>query len=75
MAPTLEEYERLLGLPLAESGSYFHQDQTPSWGTIAWLLKVSEEEMTRVKRNRNGSEGLPKVYLEKRLDLFRVRED
>ncbi|RDY10761.1 hypothetical protein CR513_04671, partial [Mucuna pruriens] len=75
MAPTLEEYERLLGLPLAESVSYFHQDQTPSWGTIARLLKVLGEEMTRVKRNRNGSEGLPRVYLEKRLDLFRVWED
>ncbi|RDY10964.1 hypothetical protein CR513_04427, partial [Mucuna pruriens] len=47
MAPTLEEYERLLGLPLTESGSYFHRDQTPSWGTIARLLKVSEEEITR----------------------------
>ncbi|RDY10766.1 hypothetical protein CR513_04656, partial [Mucuna pruriens] len=75
MAPTLEKYERLLGLPLAESGSYFHQDQAPSWGTIARLLKVSKEEMTRVKRNRNGSKGLPRVYLEKRLNLFRVRED
>ncbi|RDX77123.1 hypothetical protein CR513_42802, partial [Mucuna pruriens] len=67
MAPTLEKYKRLLGLPLAESGSYFHQDQAPSWGTTARLLKVSKEEMTRVKRNRNGSKGLPRVYLEKRL--------
>ncbi|RDY07884.1 hypothetical protein CR513_07941, partial [Mucuna pruriens] len=55
--------------------SYFHDDQTPSWGTIARILKVSEEEMTRVKKNRNGSEGLPRVYLEKRLDLFQVKED
>ncbi|RDX72156.1 hypothetical protein CR513_48390, partial [Mucuna pruriens] len=30
LAPTLEEYERLLGLPLAESAYYFHQDQPPS---------------------------------------------
>ncbi|RDY02084.1 hypothetical protein CR513_14523, partial [Mucuna pruriens] len=30
LAPTLEEYERLLGLPLAESAHYFHQDQPPS---------------------------------------------
>ncbi|RDX99210.1 hypothetical protein CR513_17757, partial [Mucuna pruriens] len=28
--PTLEEYEHLLGLPLAESARYFHQDQQPS---------------------------------------------
>ncbi|RDY03268.1 hypothetical protein CR513_13169, partial [Mucuna pruriens] len=49
MAPTLEEYECLLGLPLTELGS--------------------------VKKNRNGSEGLPRAYLEKRLDLFRVWEN
>ncbi|RDY06359.1 hypothetical protein CR513_09661, partial [Mucuna pruriens] len=66
MAPTLEEYKRLLGLPLAESRSYFHQDQAPSWGTIARLLKVLEEEITRVKRNR------PTL---KNVDLFRVWEN
>ncbi|RDY06267.1 hypothetical protein CR513_09774, partial [Mucuna pruriens] len=56
MAPTLKEYECLLGLPLAEL--------TPSWGTIARLLKISEEEMTRVRKNRNGSEGLPRDYID-----------
>ncbi|RDX60419.1 hypothetical protein CR513_61439, partial [Mucuna pruriens] len=76
MAPTLEEYERLLGLPLADLGSlYFHQDQTPSWGTIARLLKSSEEEIARAKKNRNGTEGLPRAYLEQRLDLFQKGED
>ncbi|RDX68159.1 hypothetical protein CR513_52889, partial [Mucuna pruriens] len=30
MAPTLEEYERLLGLPLAESSHPFHQGKSPS---------------------------------------------
>ncbi|RDX79699.1 hypothetical protein CR513_39840, partial [Mucuna pruriens] len=40
LAPTLEEYERLLGLPLVELAQYFHQDQSPSWTTIAGLLRV-----------------------------------
>ncbi|RDX92564.1 hypothetical protein CR513_25290, partial [Mucuna pruriens] len=75
MAPTLEEYERLLGLPLAEGALYFHQDQTPSWGTITRLLKTSEEDITKVKKNRNGIEGLPKAYLEQKLDLFRLGGD
>ncbi|RDX89107.1 hypothetical protein CR513_29208, partial [Mucuna pruriens] len=30
VAPTLEEYERLLGLPLEGSTQYFHQDHLPS---------------------------------------------
>ncbi|RDX60658.1 hypothetical protein CR513_61180, partial [Mucuna pruriens] len=45
MAPTIEEYERLLGLSLTESPHYFHQAQPPSWTTIARLLRVSEAEM------------------------------
>ncbi|RDY07397.1 hypothetical protein CR513_08491, partial [Mucuna pruriens] len=64
LAPTLEEYERLLGLPLVESAQYFHQDQPPSWAVIAGLLKVSKAEMTRSKRNQNGLERLPRAYLE-----------
>ncbi|RDY01048.1 hypothetical protein CR513_15685, partial [Mucuna pruriens] len=60
LAPTLEEYECLLGLPLAESAQYFHQDQPPSWTTIAGLLRVSKIEIAKAKRNRNGLEGLPK---------------
>ncbi|RDX66262.1 hypothetical protein CR513_54989, partial [Mucuna pruriens] len=75
LAPTLEEYKRLLGLPLAESAQYFHQDQPPSWAVIARLLKVSKEEMTISKRNQNGLEGLPRVYLEQQLHQLQGRED
>ncbi|RDX78460.1 hypothetical protein CR513_41265, partial [Mucuna pruriens] len=75
MAPTLEEYERLLGLPLVEETLYFHQDQAPSWGTMACLLKVSEEDILRVKKRRNGIEGLPRAYLVQRLDQLRLRKD
>ncbi|RDX71697.1 rnhA, partial [Mucuna pruriens] len=60
MAPTLEEYERLMGLPLTESPLYFHQGQPPSWATIARLLRVSEIEMAKRRRNRNGTEGIPR---------------
>ncbi|RDY10890.1 hypothetical protein CR513_04509, partial [Mucuna pruriens] len=51
MALTLEEYERLLGLPLAESSHHFHQGQPPSWATIAKLLKISESKMEKERRN------------------------
>ncbi|RDY05228.1 hypothetical protein CR513_10951, partial [Mucuna pruriens] len=58
IAPTLEEYKRLLRLPLAESPHYFHRGQYPSWASVAKLLRVSESEMAREKRIRNSLEGV-----------------
>ncbi|RDY14323.1 hypothetical protein CR513_00601, partial [Mucuna pruriens] len=75
MAPTLEEYEGLLGLLLTESPHYFHQAQPPSWTTIAKLLRVSEAEMSKRRRNRNGLEGVPRVYIEKRFLQFQEEQD
>ncbi|RDX74510.1 hypothetical protein CR513_45740, partial [Mucuna pruriens] len=74
IAPTLEEYERLLGLPLTESPLYFHQGQPPSWATIARLLRVSEAEMSKQRRNRNDLEGIPMVYIEERLLQFQEEQ-
>ncbi|RDX69992.1 hypothetical protein CR513_50818, partial [Mucuna pruriens] len=75
MAPTLEEYERLMGLPLTESPLYFHQGQRPSWTTIAKLLRVPDTEIAKWKRNRNGIEGIPRVYVEERLLQFQEEQD
>ncbi|RDX72769.1 hypothetical protein CR513_47696, partial [Mucuna pruriens] len=75
MAPTLEEYERLMGLPLVESPLYFHQGQRPSWTTIAKLLRVPDTEVAKWKRNRNGIEGIPRVYVEERLLQFQEEQD
>ncbi|RDY02337.1 hypothetical protein CR513_14222, partial [Mucuna pruriens] len=66
IAPTLEEYERLLGLPLSESPHYFHR------ALIAKLLRVFEVEMSKEKRNRNGLEGIHKIYLEERLLIYGI---
>ncbi|RDX72485.1 hypothetical protein CR513_48025, partial [Mucuna pruriens] len=44
LAPTLEEYERLLGLPLAKSLHYFYRGHYPFWTLVAKLLRVSEEK-------------------------------
>ncbi|RDY12012.1 hypothetical protein CR513_03247, partial [Mucuna pruriens] len=73
LSPTLEEYERLLGLPLAESPHYIHRGQSPSWALIAKLLKVTRSKMAKEKRNQNGLEGIQKSYLEER--LHRLRKD
>ncbi|RDX68576.1 hypothetical protein CR513_52416, partial [Mucuna pruriens] len=51
MAPTLKEYKRPLGLPLAGSAHHFHQGQLPSWVTVAKLLRIFESEMGKERRN------------------------
>ncbi|RDX66859.1 hypothetical protein CR513_54326, partial [Mucuna pruriens] len=73
LAPTLEEYKHLLELPLWGSPYYFHRGQSPSWRSIAKLLRVTKTKMVREKKNRNGLEGIQKSYLEER--LYQFRED
>ncbi|RDX65959.1 hypothetical protein CR513_55326, partial [Mucuna pruriens] len=45
LAPTLEEYERLLGMPLAKSPLYFPKGHHPSWASVAKLLRMPESEI------------------------------
>ncbi|RDY04090.1 hypothetical protein CR513_12236, partial [Mucuna pruriens] len=75
LAPTLEEDERLLDLPLVESTPYFYQGQQPSWATMTKLLKIPEPKMARERRNRNGLEGINRCYLEGRLLQLREEND
>ncbi|RDY04470.1 hypothetical protein CR513_11815, partial [Mucuna pruriens] len=44
LALTLEEYERIIGLPLAKSPPYLFGGQYPSWALVAKLLKTSKRE-------------------------------
>ncbi|RDY12559.1 hypothetical protein CR513_02627, partial [Mucuna pruriens] len=50
IAPILEEYERLLGLPLETSPQYLYRGQTPSWSSIAKLLRVTEARLSKEKK-------------------------
>ncbi|RDX62140.1 hypothetical protein CR513_59562, partial [Mucuna pruriens] len=71
LAPTLEEYERILGMPIREPTVYFHKGYFPSWGAVAELLKRPEVEVREAKRAQNGIEGLPREYLEEVLAQHR----
>ncbi|RDX85815.1 hypothetical protein CR513_32938, partial [Mucuna pruriens] len=75
LAPTLEEYERILGMPIKEPAVYFHKGYFPSWGAVAGLLKRPEAEVRQAKRARNGIEGLPREYLEEILAQQREAKD
>ncbi|RDX68676.1 hypothetical protein CR513_52308, partial [Mucuna pruriens] len=75
LAPTVEEYERILGMPIKEPAIYFHKGYFPSWGAVAGLLKRPEAEVRQAKRARNGIEGLPIEYLEEILAQQREAKD
>ncbi|RDX84145.1 hypothetical protein CR513_34852, partial [Mucuna pruriens] len=64
LTPALEEYERILGMPIKEPTVYFHKGYLPSWGVVAELLRKPEAEVRRIKKAKNGVEGLPREYLE-----------
>ncbi|RDX73686.1 hypothetical protein CR513_46676, partial [Mucuna pruriens] len=44
LAPTLEEYERIIGMPLVKSPSYMFKGQYPSWVSMAKLLRIFVSE-------------------------------
>ncbi|RDX65464.1 hypothetical protein CR513_55876, partial [Mucuna pruriens] len=59
LAPTLEEYERILGLSLMKKQPYLYRGNYPSWAKVATILKVSESELVEEKLRRNDVEGIP----------------
>ncbi|RDX75897.1 hypothetical protein CR513_44184, partial [Mucuna pruriens] len=66
LAPMLEEYERLLGMPLEKSPPYLFRGHYPSWASVAKLLKVPKDP-------RSNSGGEPPTALGRRglADLHR----
>ncbi|RDX73768.1 hypothetical protein CR513_46575, partial [Mucuna pruriens] len=75
LAPTLEEYERIIGMPLAKSLPYLFKGQYPSWALVAKLLRISKLEARREKRNKNGLEGIPRASLEDKLGQLQQEGD
>ncbi|RDX93511.1 hypothetical protein CR513_24218, partial [Mucuna pruriens] len=75
LAPIFEEYKRLIGIPYDKSPPYLFRGHYPSWASMAKLLKVPESEMLKLKKNRNGVEGIPKAALEERLQQLQEEED
>ncbi|RDX62743.1 hypothetical protein CR513_58887, partial [Mucuna pruriens] len=58
LARTLEEYERLLGLPLAKTPHYFYRGHYPSWALVAKVGVIEEEEEPkRFGRNAKNLSG------------------
>ncbi|KAL5191328.1 hypothetical protein HKD37_04G010621 [Glycine soja] len=66
LAPTIEEFEGILGrkeaIPLA--GFY------PSMPRIAKVVKILEQELDQVKQHRNGVVGIPRKRLEEKVEAL-----
>ncbi|RDX81608.1 hypothetical protein CR513_37690, partial [Mucuna pruriens] len=68
LAPTMEEYERIVSMPLAKSPPNLFKGQYPSWASATKLLGISELEVWRERRNKNGLEGISRASRKDKLD-------
>ncbi|RDX72872.1 hypothetical protein CR513_47583, partial [Mucuna pruriens] len=74
-APTLEEYDRLIGMACHESPPYLFGGHYPSWATVARLFKVRKLVVVKLKKNQNGVEGILEVVFEARLEQLQKEGD
>jgi len=66
LASTIEEFEGIFGCPLGERKPYLFSGFYPSMARIAKVVTISEQELDRLKQNRNGVVGIPRKCLEKK---------
>ena len=66
LVPTVEEFEEILGCPLGGRKPYLFSGFYPSTTRVAKVVKISAQELDRVKQNRNGVVGVPRKCLEER---------
>jgi hypothetical protein len=70
MAPTLEEYEQILGYSLENVKPYHYIGNYPSPKTVASILKVKIDKLKKYMKSPNGVQGIPLSYLNERLKSF-----
>ncbi|RDY01163.1 hypothetical protein CR513_15543, partial [Mucuna pruriens] len=67
LAPTLEEYERLLAIPFDKSPPYLFKGHYPSWTSMARLFKMLKSKVLKLRKNQNGVKGISEAAWEERL--------
>jgi len=66
LVPTVEEFEEILGCPLGGRKPYLFSGFYPSMERVAKVVKISVQELDRVKQNRNGAVEIPRKHLEEK---------
>ena len=64
--PTVKEFEEILGCLLGGRKPYLFSGFYPSTTRVAKVVKISAQELDRVKQNRNGVVGVLRKCLEER---------
>ena len=59
-------FEGILGCPLGGRKPYLFSGFYPSMARVAKVVKISAQELDRVKKNRNGEVGIPRKLLEEK---------
>ena len=71
--PIVEEFEEILRCPLGGRKPYLFFGFYPSMARIAKVVKISAQELDRVKQNRNGIVGIPRRHLEEKAKVLAVQ--
>jgi len=66
LAPTIEEFEGILGCLLGGRKPYLFSGLYPSMAREAKVVKISAQELDQVKQNRNRVVGMPRKHLEEK---------
>ena len=67
---TIEEFEGILGCLLGGRKSYLFFRFHPSMARVAKVVKISAQELDRVKQNKNGVVGIPRKRLEEKAEAL-----
>jgi len=70
LAPTIEEFEGILGCLLGGRKPYLFSGFYPSMARIEKVVRISKQELDRVKQNRNGVAGIPRKRLEEKAEAL-----
>ena len=62
----MEEFEEILGCPLGGRKPYLFFGFYPYMARISKVVKISAQELDRVKENRNRVVGIPRKHLEEK---------
>ena len=75
LAPTLEEYEQILGLPIADQRPYRYLGHYAALETVAKVLKIHPKDLQAAQQNRNEIKGFPREFLDKHMKLLAQAEN
>ncbi|XP_014499693.1 uncharacterized protein LOC106760779 [Vigna radiata var. radiata] len=75
LAPTIEEFEHILGFPLEGTSPYQHLEHHASIPTIAAIMKLHPKDLEEKMVTRNQVRGLTQGYLELYLHHLADKEE